>query len=87
MLPTLSRGDFDGNGTKEISWAWAHFYPIAEAVRLAAKETGVRVRWGGCWQTLNDTDKPAEVLVADYVAARRAEGKKAFIDGPHFELA
>lgn len=80
-------GDFDGNGTKEISWAWAHFYPIAEAVRLAAKETGVRVRWGGCWQTLNDTDKPAEVLVADYVAARRAEGKKAFIDGPHFELA
>ncbi len=39
------------------------------------------------WQKLNDTDKPAEVLVADYVAARRAEGKKAFIDGPHFELA
>jgi len=25
-------GDFDGNGTSEISWHWGHFYPIAEAM-------------------------------------------------------
>lgn len=79
--------DFDGNGTKEISWHWGHFYPIAEAMRAAAKELGVRVRWGGCWQCLNDTTKPAQELVADYSAVRRAAGKKAFMDGPHFELA
>jgi hypothetical protein len=80
-------GDFDGNGTKEISWAWENFYPIAEAMRAAAKELNIRVRWGGCWETLNDTTKPTTQLVADYVAERRAAGKRAFIDGPHFELA
>ena len=78
--------DFDGNGTSEMSWHWGHFYPIAEAMRAAAKELGVRVRWGGCWQCLNDTTKPAQELVADYSAVRRAAGKKAFMDGPHFEL-
>ena len=80
-------GDFDGNGTKEISWAWENFYPIAEAMRAAAKELNIRVRWGGCWAILNDTTKPTTELVADYVAERRAAGKRAFIDGPHFELA
>ena len=80
-------GDFDGNGTSEISWHWAHYYPLAEAMRQAAKELGVRVRWGGCWQCLNDTSKSAQELVADYSAARRAAGKKGFMDGPHFELA
>ena len=79
-------GDFDGNGKSEISWAWEHFYPIAEAMRKAAKELNIRVRWGGCWATLNDTTKPTTQLVADYVAERRAAGKRAFIDGPHFEL-
>ena len=43
-------GDFDGNGTNEISWSWEHFYPIAEAMRAAAKELNIRVRWGGCWE-------------------------------------
>lgn len=56
-------------------------------MRAAAKELNIRVRWGGCWATLNDTTKPTTQLVADYVAERRAAGKRAFIDGPHFELA
>lgn len=79
-------GDFDGNGTSEISWHWTHFYPIAHAMREAAKILGVRVRWGGCWQVLNDTDLDTEVLVQNYAAARKAQGKRAFMDGPHFEL-
>lgn len=84
LLPYL---DTDGNGTPEISWHWAHYYPLAEAVRQAAKELGVRVRWGGCWACLNDTSIPAQDLVAAYTTARRRAGKKAFTDGPHFELA
>ena len=28
-------GDFDGNGTSEMSWHWGHFYPIADAMRLS----------------------------------------------------
>ena len=79
-------GDFDGNGTSEVSWHWGHFYPIADAMRRAAKELGVRVRWGGCWCCLNDTTADTDDLVADYTASRRKIGKKAFTDGPHFEL-
>ena len=78
--------DTDGNGTKEVSWHWGHYYPLAEAVRTAAKELGVKIRWGGCWSVLNDTTKPAQQLVAEYTAERLKAGKKAFTDGPHFEL-
>ena len=78
--------DFDGNGTHEISWHWDHFYPIAEAVRKAAKELDVKIRWGGCWSCLNDSTKSTRDMVADYVAMRRKMGKRAFTDGPHFEL-
>lgn len=70
----------------KISWDWQYFYPIAEAMRKAAKELNVRIRWGGAWVVLNDTTKPATELVKDYVAERKRLGKKAFTDGPHFEL-
>lgn len=69
-----------------VSWDWVYFYPIAEAVRAAAKELNVKIRWGGAWCVLNETTNDAKTLVADYVAARRKQGKKAFNDGPHFEL-
>lgn len=83
----LPWADFDGNGTKEIAWHWPSIYPIADAMRRAAKELGIRIRWGGNWAVcLNDTNKTAEALTRDYVAMRQKAGKKAFIDGPHFEL-
>lgn len=82
----LPWSDFDGNGKSEISWHWEHFYPIAEAMRQAAKELDIKVRWGGNWSELNVYDKTAKQLVADYVAVRRRMGRQAFIDGPHFEL-
>lgn len=69
-----------------VSFDWVYFYPIAEAVRVAAKELNVKIRWGGAWCVLNETTNDAKALVADYVAARRKQGKKAFNDGPHFEL-
>ena len=79
-------GDFDGNGVSEASWEWRYFYPIADAVRKAAKELNVKIRWGGAWCVLNNTTKDTSDLVADYVIERRKQGKKAFNDGPHFEL-
>ena len=72
--------------TGAVSFDWVYFYPIAEAVRVAAKELNVKIRWGGAWCVLNETTNDAKALVADYVAARRKQGKKAFNDGPHFEL-
>lgn len=79
-------GDFDGDGASEVSWDLRHYYPIADAMRQAANELGVNIRWGGAWCVLNHVAHQSDVLVADYVAARRKLCKKAFIDAPHFEL-
>lgn len=71
----------------KLRWEWEPIYDIAEAVRIAAKEQGVPIRWGGAWDViLTETDDLTEDLVADYVARRRRAGKNAFVDGPHFEL-
>lgn len=67
-----------------VRWDWPLFYPIAAAMGRAAVELGVPLRWGGCWCREFVTDPQA--AVARYVAAKRAAGKPAFIDGPHFEL-
>jgi len=79
--------DFDGDGRAELRWDWSLCYVVAAAVRLAAIELGVRVTWGGVWdRCLNDLGEDMEGEVAAYVARRKAAGKRAAIDGPHFEL-
>lgn len=74
----------------KVRWEWGPIYVIAAAAKKAAVELGVRIRWGGCWQELSqikgDTPADMEKAVAAYGAARRRAGKKAFTDGPHFEL-
>ncbi len=70
----------------KVSWDWRYFYPIAEAMQQAAKELGINVRWGGCWEVVNNKSGTAKSWVDNYGAARRKLGKKAFTDGPHFEL-
>lgn len=71
-------------------WEWPPIYRIAEAVRRAAAGLGTRIRWGGVWdRVLNDLPETAaglEAEVAAYVARRRAAGRTAAIDGPHYEL-
>lgn len=70
----------------KLRWEWPLIYPIAEAMRSAANELHVAIRWGGTWNCLNDTTESAEKLVSEYVSARLKAGKKAFVDGPHFEM-
>ena len=68
------------------SWDWQLYYEIAHAMRRAAIEEGVRIRWGGIWdRCLNDIEGDLDDAVADYVARRKAGGEKAFLDGGHFE--
>ena len=75
----------------KLRWEWPAIYPIASAVWQAAKELGVPIRWGGPWANLSDiktgTPGAMKAAVEAYGAARRKAGKKAFTDGPHFELA
>jgi hypothetical protein len=37
-----------------VSWDWKHFYPIAEAMKQAARIVGVPVEWGGDWEKFRD---------------------------------
>jgi peptidoglycan L-alanyl-D-glutamate endopeptidase CwlK len=70
----------------EIRWDMGLYYQIAGAMQKASRLTAIPVRWGGAWVRLDTATKTPAQLVADYVASRRLAGKKAFIDGPHFEL-
>jgi len=71
----------------KLRWEWEPIYMIADAVRIAARQFGVPIRWGGAWDVaFTGSDESPEDLVLDYSARRRQAGKKAFIDGPHFEL-
>lgn len=70
----------------ELRWDLGMCYYIAEAMRMAAEELEVSLVWGGAWTILTGAKDPVEDLVAKYVARRRREGKKAFIDAVHFEL-
>lgn len=70
----------------KISWDLKDYYPLAQSVWLASQATGIPIRWGGCWEELDGDFKGPTEAVRAYASARKAQGRKAFIDGPHFEL-
>ena len=37
-----------------ISWNWALYYPLADAIKKAAGDEGVPVEWGGDWKSFKD---------------------------------
>ena len=39
---------------KELRWDWPLYGKIAEVVKVAAKEVGVPVEWGGDWKSFPD---------------------------------
>jgi len=75
----------DGRGCWEIPV----YEPIADAMKQAAIECGVPIRWGGAWSVSNleDWDGDAGEAMDSYIDLRRSQGKKIFLDCPHFELA
>jgi peptidoglycan LD-endopeptidase CwlK len=70
----------------EFRWDHGLFYPIIEAFRQAAIEFDTPLRWGGSWGRIGIHGLPLDQKVAAYVALRRSQGRKAFIDMPHLEL-
>ena len=67
-------------------WDWGAIYQLTRAVHGAALEKGVDIRWGGCWEHINPLCGDPENWVAAYVKRKLAAGRRAFNDGPHFEL-
>ncbi len=69
-----------------LRWELEPCLPVAEAVRRAAFALGVRIRWGGAWRVLGRGEEDVGKMVEDYIDARRAAGKRPFIDAFHYEL-
>jgi len=73
-----------GRGTWELNV----YDDIAEAMREAARNQGVRIRWGAAWTVpdIAEWNLSMEDAMNSYIDERRAERKRPFIDAPHFEL-
>ena len=70
------------------SWELSLYDEIADAMRQAAIDKGVGIRWGAAW-TVKDVrlwNGSMEEAMNSYIDLRRSQGKRPFIDGPHFEL-
>ena len=76
---------YDGSNP---SWDLVMYDDIADAMKAAAKETGAKIRWGAAWNidSITDWDRPMEDAMNNYIDVRRSQGRRPFIDGPHFEL-
>lgn len=70
----------------KIRWELEACYMIAVAMRAAAKEFGVPILWGGCWQRLDLSTVTPATMVEEYVTKRRRQGRRPFIDAPHYQL-
>ena len=65
-------------------WEWPAIYPIALAMKKAAKELGITITWGGVWdKKLGELNDNVKKEVEAYSA--RHPGPD-FLDGPHYQL-
>jgi peptidoglycan LD-endopeptidase CwlK len=71
------------------SWELNVYDDIADAMKEAAIELGVPIRWGAAWTVPDICLWPdsMEAAMMSYIDQRRAQGKRPFIDAPHFEVA
>lgn len=70
------------------SWELSLYDNIADAIKQAAIELDVPIRWGAAWSVgdiRNWTGTMEEAMNA-YIDYKRAKGQRPFIDAPHFEI-
>ena len=70
------------------SWEITLYDDIADAFKAAAVELDIGIRWGAAWHIpdIREWFEPMQAATDNYVDVRRKEGKRPFIDAPHFEL-
>jgi len=74
----------DGKGCWELNV----YDDLCDAMKDAAEELGTSVKWGAAWSEGDIRSYPgtAEDAMMKYIDLRRSQGRRPFIDGPHFEL-
>ena len=70
------------------SWELNLYDDIADAMAEAAREVDVPIRWGAAWNVPNIAQFSGDMEDAMnyYIDERRSQNRRAFLDGPHFEL-
>lgn len=70
------------------SWELTIYDEVADAMKQAADELGVQIRWGAAWHIndIREHEGTMEEAMNEYIDLRRSEGRRPFIDAPHFEL-
>ena len=70
------------------SWEMNLYDDIADAMKIAADEHDIQIRWGAAWHItdLREWDSSMQDAMNEYIDLRRSQGRRPFIDGPHFEL-
>jgi len=72
----------------DVSWELNVYDDICDAFAQAAREMEVPIKWGASWSEGDIRSYPgsAEDAMMAYVDLRRSQGRRPFIDAPHFEL-
>jgi peptidoglycan L-alanyl-D-glutamate endopeptidase CwlK len=71
-----------------VSWELNLYDDIAEAMRIAAREHDLPLRWGAAWNIadIRKWDGSMEAAMNYYIDERRRMNRRPFIDAPHFEI-
>ncbi len=70
------------------SWELNLYDDIADAMKEASRKNEIPIRWGAAWH-IDDISKWTESMedaMNSYIDLRRSQGRRPFIDAPHFEL-
>lgn len=71
----------------KVDWGWANYFKIADAMKLAAMQRNVQIRWGGAWsENFTAFEGTAQEAQMKYIQTRIHQRRKYTLDGPHFEL-
>lgn len=73
----------------KVSWNVAVYDDIADAMKQAAIDLKVSIRWGGAWNVPDITKwtKTMQDAMNYYIDYKRSIKERPFIDAPHFEIA
>ena len=91
---TMKSKHLDGNAVDLMayingrgSWELNLYDDLADAMKEGAQMAGVAIRWGAAWHIddIRKWDGTMEEAMHDYIDLRRSQGRRCFIDGPHFE--
>jgi peptidoglycan L-alanyl-D-glutamate endopeptidase CwlK len=71
-----------------VSWELNVYDNICDVMAEAAREVGCAIKWGAAWSEGDIRSYPgtAEDAMNAYIDLRRSQGRRPFIDAPHFEL-